>query len=147
MYEVSTEIEIISSSERVWSILTNFPDYGSWNPFVTSISGRAHAGERLTISISHRARKRIVFRPKVLVAIPESELRWMGRVLVPGIFDGEHYFRVVPIGSNRVLFIHGEIFSGLLAGVMKSSLSRELTSGFGSMNHALKARAEALATE
>ncbi|MBW8364033.1 MAG: SRPBCC domain-containing protein [Rhizobium sp.] len=147
MYGVRTEIEINSSSERVWSILTNFPDYGSWNPFVTSISGRAHAGERLTISISHRAGKRIVFRPKVLVAIPESELRWMGRVLVPGIFDGEHYFRVVPIGSNRVLFIHGEIFSGLLAGVMKSSLSRELKLGFGSMNHALKARAEALATE
>jgi hypothetical protein len=38
--------------------------------------------------------KGMTFHPAVLTVIPKSELRWLGRFLGPGIFDGEHYFQI-----------------------------------------------------
>jgi hypothetical protein len=37
MHEIQSQIEIAARRERVWSILTDFPSYPSWNPFIRSI--------------------------------------------------------------------------------------------------------------
>jgi hypothetical protein len=99
----------------------------------------------LTISIQPpggSSGKGMTFRPTVLVAEPGRELRWMGRLLLPGIFDGEHYFQIEPLGSGSVRFVHGERFSGLLVPLLKSSLAGGTKAGFVAMNEALKARVE-----
>lgn len=83
------------------------------------------------------------FRPTVLVAVPDQELRWLGRFLLPGIFDGEHYFQIEEISQDRVRFIQGEKFSGILAGLYKSKLDGGTKAGFIAMNQALKLLAEA----
>ena len=55
---------------------------------------------------------------------------------------GEHYFRIEPISNNRVKFIQGERFSGLLVAFAKSSLEDGTKRGFAAMNQALKDIAE-----
>ncbi|WP_019142762.1 SRPBCC domain-containing protein [Noviherbaspirillum massiliense] len=143
MLEIRTEIEINASAGRVWSVLTDFAGHPAWNPFVRRIEGMPKAGERLTVWIQPPGGKGMRFRPIVLEATSEQELRWLGRVLLPGMFDGEHYFRIVPVGEDKVRFIHGERFSGVLVGLLKSSLETGTRAGFEAMNRALKARAEA----
>jgi hypothetical protein len=71
-------------------------------------------GQSLTVSIQPTGGKAMTFRPKVLLAVPNTELRWRGHLLIPGIFDGEHYFRIAQMDSGRVRFAQGERFSGLL---------------------------------
>jgi uncharacterized protein YndB with AHSA1/START domain len=90
MHEVRTEIEIEAAPERVWSILLDFPSHPDWNPFIRSINGVAKVGGRLTVSIQPQGGKSMTFRPTVLAIMPNRELRWLGRFLLPGIFDGEH---------------------------------------------------------
>jgi len=142
MHEVTTEIEIAASAGRVWSVLLDFPSHPHWNPFVRAISGVARVGETLKVSLQPPGGRSMTFRPRVLVANPEQELRWRGHLLVPGLFDGEHYFAIAPLGPDRVRFIHGEKFSGLLVGLAKSSLDGSTKAGFEAMNVALKRRAE-----
>jgi hypothetical protein len=48
------------------------------------------------------------FKPTVLAVEPERELRWIGRFLVRGLFDGEHSFRIEPLDHNRSRFIQSE---------------------------------------
>lgn len=144
MHEIATEIEINASASRVWSVLTDFPAHADWNPFVREISGEPRAGARLRIEICPPGGKGMRFRPTVLVATPGEELRWLGRLLIPGLFDGEHYFRIVPLAPDHVRFVHGERFSGLLVGLAKSSLDSGTRAGFMAMNSALKSRAESL---
>ncbi|MDP1771434.1 MAG: SRPBCC domain-containing protein [Methylobacter sp.] len=86
----------------------------------------------------------MTFRPTVLVALPNHELRWLGHFLLPRVFDGEHYFKIEPVSSGRVRLIHGEKFSGILVGLAKSKLEGETKSGFIAMNQALKNQAEAV---
>ena len=115
MHEVRTEVEIEATPERLWSILLDFPSYPEWNPFVRRVKGVAKVGDRLTAFIQPQGGRGMTFRPTVLTVTPNQELRWRGRVLLPGIFDGEHYFQISPLAPGRLRFIQGERFSGILA--------------------------------
>jgi hypothetical protein len=142
---VQTVCAIAAPAATVWAVLTDFPAMGAWNPFIPAISGTARPGHRLTVTVRPSGRAPMTFRPDVLVAEPERELRWRGRMLLPGLFDGEHYFRLTPEADGTTFLTHGEIFSGLLVGALFSPALRDATqAGFEAMNAALKARAEAL---
>jgi hypothetical protein len=78
----------------------------------------------------------------VLKAEPNRELRWLGRLLVPGLFDGEHIFIIELLGAERVRFIQREIFTGMLVPFLTGALDRDTRHGFEEMNQALKDRAE-----
>ena len=145
MHEIRTEIEIESTPEGVWSILVDFAAHAQWNPFIRAIEGSAENGEKLTVFIQPAGSKGMKFHPTVLVVTPNQELRWLGRFLLPGIFDGEHYFQIEPISSDRVRFIQGEKFRGILVALLKSSLNSGTKAGFEAMNRALKDRAEGAA--
>ena len=85
------------------------------------------------------------FAPVVLSLQDNRAPRWMGHLLVPGIFDGQHSFAIDPIEENRVTFVQGERFTGVLVpffgliGLLDATLR-----GFEEMNRALKERAEGL---
>ncbi len=83
------------------------------------------------------------FRPTVLAVEEHRELRWKGKLLLPGIFDGEHYFKLVPRPDGGILFEQGELFSGVLVPFFKRSLDVATKQGFVAMNVALKREAEA----
>lgn len=137
-----TEIEINASAEQVWAVLTDFPSYPEWNPFITAIEGRAEHGERLSITIQPNKQKTMRFSPVVLSANAGRDLRWLGRFVIPGLFDGEHRFLIEPVDDGKVRLQHSEYFSGLLVLFLRRSLERDTRHGFEGMNQALKERVE-----
>lgn len=142
MREINTEITIDAPVETVWDILMDFPEYSNWNPFISQISGVPEVGEKLEVFIQPPESKGWSFRPRVLVAEPEEEFRWRGRILFPGIFDGEHIFQLNPVSEEVTRFIHREKISGLLVPILWKSLDTNTRRGFREMNTALKAKAE-----
>ena len=143
MKELYSEIEIDASAERVWGVLTDFASYPEWNPFIRSISGEPTTGERLEVRIEPPGGRGMIFRPTVLKAEDNRELRWLGHLLVPGLFDGEHSLALQPLDEKRVRFIQREAFKGLLVPLLSRSLDNNTLRGFEEMNRALKERAEA----
>jgi hypothetical protein len=130
----------------VWHVLTDFGEYAEWNPFIRSIEGDAQKGGKLTVRIEPPGGKAMTFKPTVLAAEPNRELRWIGRFLIPGLFDGEHTLRVEPIDERRSRFVQKERFKGILVPPFKSALDKTEI-GFEQMNAALKQRAEAIPEE
>jgi hypothetical protein len=141
-HQIETNIEIDAPAARVWALLTDFSAMPAWNPFIRSISGDLAQGARLSVQIAPPGQSGVRFKPTVLALRPERELRWLGRVLIPGVFDGEHYFLLDPLGEARTRLTQGEKFSGVLVGFLSSALSAT-EAGFKAMNTALKQRAEA----
>src|SRR4051812_2252331 len=115
--EVITEIRIDASPDHVWQTLTADSHWGAWNPFLTKVEGRLARGEKIQIVIEMPGKRAMAIQPRVLKAEPGQELRWKGRLVLPGIFDGEHYFKMERAGRGT-RFIQGEHFSGLLIHVM-----------------------------
>lgn len=141
-HHLHTEIEIDASVERVWAVLSDFASYPQWNPFIKRVVGAPRQGTRLEVTIQPSGGKAMRFKPVVLSAEAGRELRWLGRVLLPGVFDGEHRFVIEPLANGKVLFQQSERFNGLLVGPLRASLEKDTRRGFEEMNRALKARAE-----
>ena len=145
MKELRTEIEIQASAERVWQLLTDFPSFPQWNPFIRKASGNIRVGERLEVNIQPSGASAMTFRPTVLKVEPNRELRWLGHLLISGLFDGEHIFTIEPLGEGRVRFTQREVFTGLLVPLFARGLDTDTRRGFEEMNQALKTRAEQVA--
>ena len=141
--EILTEIEVAATPARVWQVLTDLDAYPQWNPFITRAHGELRVGARLEVLIQIPGESGRVFRPEVLKVERERELRWLGRFAVPGLFNGEHFFKIEPRETGRTRFLHGERFTGLLVPFLGRMLDKT-ERGFGSMNDALKTRAEAV---
>ena len=144
MKELHSQIGINASAERVWGILTDFASYPQWNPFIRHISGELKVGERLDVRLEPPGGRGITLRPTVLSAEANRGLRWLGHLLVPGLFDAEHSLLIQPLEESRVRFIQSEMFEGLLVPLLARSLDNNTLRGFEEMNGALKERAEAL---
>jgi hypothetical protein len=83
----------------------------------------------------------MTFKPVVQKVEPNRELRWLGRLFLPCLFDGEHALIIESSKENYVKFTQSEKFTGLLVPFSRSLLSGTAR-GFEEMNHALKQRAE-----
>ncbi|MTB53212.1 SRPBCC domain-containing protein [Lewinella sp. W8] len=136
--QLETSILLPHSPAAIWAVLTDFPAYPEWNPFVTKISGPQRVGSKLSITAGG-----MDFRPTLLQFQPGVELRWLGSFLFRGIFDGEHYFRLTPQADVQTLLEHGEHFRGVLLPVFKAQLLEKTRSGFIAMNEALRDRLRA----
>ena len=142
MHRVETQIEINASADRVWSVLMDFPSYARWNPFVRSIEGIPEVGESLNVHIQPPGSSGMRFRPTVLAVEPKQEFRWKGKLVMPGLFDGEHFFILEPKFDTGLVFRQGEVFSGVLVPLFRRSLDGATKQGFVAMNEALKREAE-----
>jgi len=139
MRELRREIDIEAPPAAVWAVLTDMHSYSEWNPFIPHLAGELREGAKLEVRIEPPVGRAMTFKPTVLGV--ERELRWRGRLLLPGIFDGEHILHVEPLDEARSRFTQAERFSGILVGLFRGTLEKtEL--GFEQMNAALKARAE-----
>jgi hypothetical protein len=139
---IHTEIGIGAPAATVWDILAAIDKWPEWNPFAR-VSGRLQVGERLVVEIRPPGKSPMMFRPTVVKLEPGRELRWLGHLGVPGIFDGEHGFRVMPQDAGRCRFEQFESFRGLLAGPILWKVEASTRAGFEVMNRMLKRRAEA----
>lgn len=140
--EIEHQIDIDASPATVWAQLTDTAGYGEWNPFVRRVSGELREGARLVVDIAPPGGRAMTFKPTVLSADAERELRWLGRLGVPGIFDGEHSFRLERLADGGTRFVQAERFRGVLVGLFGATLEKTRL-GFEQMNQALKQRAEA----
>ena len=142
MNVIETSIDISAPAERVWRVLMRFDDYPNWNPFIVSVAGIPRIGEKLRVRIKPPGRSAMTFKPAVLAAAPRQQLTWLGHLLLPGLFDGEHDFRLESRGET-CRFHQSERFSGILVPLFGAGSFEAIKRGFEAMNAALKERAEA----
>lgn len=141
MKEIYTEIHINASSHIVWKILTDFNDFSRWNPFIKEIAGNQQEGSRIEAFIKPPNSRGLKIKPVILAYRPEKELRWLGKLWISKLVDGEHSLIIDQIDENNVLFIQKEKFTGLFVPLL-SNMLKDTKSGFEIMNQALKDEAE-----
>ncbi|MER5885299.1 SRPBCC domain-containing protein [Streptomyces sp. NPDC001941] len=141
MQTISTTVDIDATPQTVWEVLSDLSGYQDWNPFIREAQGTVAPGERLRLKLFPAAGRPIAMSPKVLVADAGRELRWIGHLLIPGVFDGEHHFRLAPGPSGGTRVEHGERFSGILV-PFTGKIIANTEHDFARLNAALKERAE-----
>ena len=142
MKELYSVIEIDAPADKVWGILTNFDSYPDWNPFIRRINGKIEEGQKIEAFLQLPGSKGRSFSPKILKVEPNKEFRWLGRFILPKLFDGEHIFEINELENSRTLFVQREQFKGILVPIFMKGIGEKTQKSFGEMNKALKDRAE-----
>jgi hypothetical protein len=142
MRELRTEIEINGTIDQVWEVLTDFNSFPEWNPFIKKIEGELKVGAQLKVLIESPDGKVMTFKPTVKILEPITEFRWLGNLLIPGVFDGEHIFQLEQIDANKTNFVHRENFGGLLVPLFWKSVNSNTRREFEEMNKSFKERIE-----
>lgn len=140
MRSISATVDIAASPDKVWAILTDLNAYPEWNPFIRSASGELTEGATLSLRMVPAEGRAMSFRPQVLDAKHGVLLRWTGRLIMPGLFDGTHQFALENTGGNTHL-TQSETFRGILVPLLGGTITRT-ESDFRALNEALKRRAE-----
>jgi hypothetical protein len=147
MREVHTDIEINSSPDNVWRILTDFASYDRWNPFIKRVNGLPSEGTKIEIWIERPGGKNRKYSPIITKVKEARELRWFGKSSLPGFLTGEHIFTIEPLHTAQVRLVQRELFRGLLTRLLGKSLETDIVQGFQAMNYALKSQAESRSQE
>lgn len=133
---ITTHLTVNASAEDVWATLTDLASYSGWNPFITNACGTVAVGERLNLTIQPPGARVMAFRPWVTAVEEHRYLEWLGRLAMPGVFDGRHSFQLTPMGVSRTLVQQSETFTGTLVPFTGNLLART-QAGFVAMNEAL----------
>lgn len=122
----------------------DFRSYPDWNPFIKEILGNPRPGEILEVLMEPFQGRPQKFKPRVLVVEALREFRWKGSLPIPGLFEGEHYFKIEPLAAGKTRFTQGENFKGFLVPLAGSFLQDKVLPAFEAMNQALQKRTETL---
>ncbi len=102
-----------------------------------SLEGEVKPGAQIKVKLPG-----MNFKPKVMAFEKNKEFRWLGHLLFPGLFDGEHRFQLKDNGDGTTTFIHSETFKGILVPLFSRMLDNETKTGFQLMNEKLKLMVE-----
>ena len=133
---IERSVEIAAPITIVWATLTDTSRYASWNPFIPELAGELRPGTKLRVRISPPGGRAMTFKPTVTDVADERRLEWLGRMGIPGLFDGRHSFTLDPVDSTTTRLTQAENFVGLLV-PFTGTLLRRTAAGFQAMNEAL----------
>lgn len=144
MNEIHTEIVINAPKEIIWGILTDFPAYPDWNPFIVKVLGSAAPGKRVFFVARFKIARAPVLA-KILQFEVNQKLSWGGPGirLAGRIFCAEHFFGIEEIQPGQCRFINSEQMGGVAGNTLWPLIERGRPA-YIAMNEALKARAEGL---
>ena len=74
-----------------------------------SVEGTFDQGTTIKVVVQQPGGSSYTFKPVVLNG-SFPEIRWRGKLLIRGLFDGEHFFRVDELALHSTRFVHGEHF-------------------------------------
>jgi len=135
-FTASTNIK--ASKDTIWRLLTDGPNYPTWDPGVIRIEGRIAPGEKLT-AYSKLSPNR-GFAATVTEFLPGQRMTWSGGMPL-GLFKGVRTFTLMPKSDGSIDFTLREEFSGPLLGMIGKSIP-DMTKSFQDFVNGLKERAE-----
>ena len=139
---ITTHSTVTATVEDLWMTLTDLAGYARWNPFIIAAAGDVRVGERLDLIILPPGGRATASRPWVTALEPPRYLEWMGRALLPGVFDGRHSFTLTALPGGRTLVQQAGTFTGLMVPFAEGVLNRT-RAGFATMDEALTRHAQA----
>jgi len=82
----------------------DFESYPKWNPFIRSIKGQPTTGFKITAKLEPPDAGKMTINPTILEKDDERKFRWLGHLVFPGLFDGEHIFEHIDNKNGTTTF-------------------------------------------
>jgi hypothetical protein len=138
MKSFQTSILIHSTPEKIWKLLTDAPNYPTWNTTFDKLDGKIALGEKLALYVKLTPGK--AFKTKVVEFIPNQKMVWADGMPL-GLFKAARTYTLTPKGDGNVEFSMVEIFSGLMSPLITKAIP-DMQPSFDEYAACLKREAE-----
>jgi uncharacterized protein YndB with AHSA1/START domain len=140
-FVIERQLEVDAPASVVWSVLTELPAYGQWNPFVPECRSTLRPGDRIEMRV--KLGKRTSTQVEVMTAFDEGRgFAYRMRPLPFGALSSLREQRVEAIDESRARYHSRFELQGWLMPLVRRLLGRELEVGFSGMTQGLKRRSE-----
>ncbi|MFD1191200.1 MULTISPECIES: SRPBCC family protein [Phenylobacterium] len=140
--KIEHRIGVQAPAEIIWEILADLPSWSAWNPLYPEAAGEIRIGSVLTLRLALPGQPDRMINPVVMEWVPLEQLHWRLSML-GGMVTSVRYIEIEALGPGNCIVSNGEIFTGLLGGLVVGRLRKSIRRGFTEMGEALAARAEA----
>lgn len=135
---IETQIVIHQPIQRVWQHFQCVSAYHEWNRLFNIDAFPSHAVQHMQVDL-YGENKKILMRMNVRVLNNTfGHLVWEGKLLINGLFNGKHQFKLEAIDSNSTRFIQTEDFNGILVPFLNSFVIQPTQVKFELMNQSFK---------
>ncbi|WP_378732797.1 SRPBCC family protein [Nocardia brasiliensis] len=140
-FVIDATVEIDAPAELVWQVITDFPRYGEWNPFVSECRSSLVPGEPIDMLVHLGPRPRRQ-REWIRSHTPGRELSYAMKPVPLGALHSLRSHTVTPLGDGRARYESHFELAGWLGPVVVALLGKRLQRGFASMTAGIKEQAE-----
>lgn len=137
---VFTQVEIAAQADVIWSLLTDYGSYPSWNPLIRNVT--VAASNSLAITLHPPGQMTFKFVGSIAEAFPSKAMTWQSHCLSPGFLDWSHQIEIEKAARFCTLRQTAR-FTGHLIKPTPNFMMRPVRNGFARMNEALRDMAEA----
>jgi hypothetical protein len=138
MKAFAVKTTIRADPERIWTLLTDAPEYARWNATVQKVEGKIALGER--VAVHPKINPGRAFPVTVAEFEPSRRMVWTGGMPL-GLFKGERTFTLTSQADGLVEFSMCESYTGLMAPLIGRSIP-DLQPAFDEFASDLKRAAE-----
>ncbi|MBA3488083.1 MAG: SRPBCC domain-containing protein [Longispora sp.] len=135
------EVVIAADRTRIWQLLTDFPAYKDWNPFVIQAEGKAIPGATVNVKAVFHGLA-LKFKQKVTTVAPEEEFCWEDAGWNSKFASAHRCRTLIPMSDGTVLFTQEVVIDGGLIKVADLFMGHPLREGVEAETTALKWHAE-----
>ena len=139
--KIEKRIGIQASTDTVWEVLSNLPDWDRWNPIETGVAGTIAFGAEITLTeaVEGLPERRAVTRvgdwqPYAQLVWAENRGLW---------FRSLRYFEIEQLDTGGCIASNGFLFSGLRGEMFFDKNRKALRHAVNAVAEAWKATAEA----
>ncbi len=127
---------------KVWDVLTDFPNYGAWNPLCHTINVDPKIGGKVEMQVKDGALGQIVSLDYVLSGFEERRLlAWTGFFPEMGLVARRDQY-VQALDVKKSIYWTVDVYVGAAAGAAAKSKGAWVRAAFNDMAMALRQRAE-----
>lgn len=137
MPQIETVLDIPTSPEKLWALLTDFAHYSAWNPFIVEAKGNPIPQSTLHLRVKLPELAPLDLTAQVSECKEPYSLHWQSFLGEVNQIRGDHYLILEPLGPTHTRLIHGENFQGPGAEDFVRDMEPLTRAGFEAMNQAL----------
>lgn len=141
----SVTVEIEAPASHVWGVLLDFASYPQWNPYTIASRSSLEIGAPidLTLPSFDGSEEDFLTREFIRIVNAPHHLRYDNADQVPGVLGVRDQW-ITELGPDRCSYYTTDTLSGEHAELAIEMTGDWMQSGFDSVAHALKSRAEQL---
>jgi hypothetical protein len=141
---IDATLEIDASAERVWQVITDFPRYGEWNPFLAACSSTLKPGDPIDLQVRLSDSEPRAQREWILSHTPGREFSYGMKPAPLGALRSRRSHTVTSLGPDRCRYDSHFELAGWLQPLVRGLFGARLEQGFAGMTAGIKSRAETL---